>query len=282
VTVFAHAKINLFLRVLGRRADGYHDIDSLVLPISLADTVTVRPHRGGVSCGVRFPDGRPVPFDEPERDLALMAAERWVEAQWMREHGVHVRVTKEIPIAAGLAGGSADAAAVLRGSNELWGNPLRPEQLLEIAAAIGSDVPALLARQAVRVRGRGEVVEPVGVAPMWWVLVPQPFPVSTADAYRWWDEDGGATGPEPEPLLEATRQGRPDELGGMLFNDLEGSVARRHPEVATATERALGAGALGTVMSGSGPTVAALTRDEAHALDLAAALPGSIAVSAPP
>jgi len=195
--------------------------------------------------------------------------------------GARIRLEKRIPVAAGLGGGSADAAATIGALNDLWECGLTGEQVMKVAAGIGSDVPALLHGGPVVIRGRGEVVERADVAPTWWVLVPQSFEVPTADAYGWWDL-AGSTGPDPAPLLEAARTGGIAELAGLLFNDLEREVAVRLPAVADAERAALEAGALGVVMSGSGPTVAALVHDEDHARRIAANLPGSIPVSAPP
>jgi 4-diphosphocytidyl-2-C-methyl-D-erythritol kinase len=195
--------------------------------------------------------------------------------------GAAIDLVKRIPVAAGLGGGSADAAATLRVLNELWGCGLSPDDLMAIGADVGSDVPALLLEQPVVVRGRGEVIEPTHVVRTWWVVRPFDFRVSTVDAYRWWDEEG-SRGPDPAPLLEAARGGRTEEMAERLFNDLELPVAVRHPQVTRVKEALVRAGALGAVMTGSGPTVAALARTEHHARDVAAAVPGSIPVSAPP
>jgi 4-diphosphocytidyl-2-C-methyl-D-erythritol kinase len=278
VEVEAHAKINVFLRVLRRRDDGYHDIESLLLPVSLADRVVLRPDPG-VGCGVFFPDGRPVGLD-PDEELAGRAAAALAETRWSAGRGIDVRVEKRIPIAAGLGGGSADAAAVLRGGNRLWGDPLPEEELVRIAAGIGSDVPGLLHGSPVRVRGRGQVVDRAAAAPMWWVFLPLAFGVSAAEAYAWWDEEG-TTGPDPGPLIQAVAEGDTSEVAALLFNDLQDPVTRHHAEIHGGVEQLLHAGALGVIMSGSGPTVAALARDEAHAREIADAVLGSIPVSGP-
>ena len=260
----AHAKINVVLRVLGRRPDGYHDIESLVVPISLADELTVRVATE-LRLTVRGELGQAVPLDED--NLVVRAARALAETCGI-EDAADIELTKRIPVAAGLGGGSADAAATLLALNELWGCGLGGEELSAIGAAVGSDVPALLHETAVRVTGRGDTVEPADADPGWWVLVPQPFGVSTADAYRWWDEDGGGpAGPrhDREP-----------------FNDLEQPVSRRHPEVAQASELLRAEGARAAVMCGSGPTVAGLAASAEDADRIAGAIPGAIAVNAPP
>src|SRR5204863_5390366 len=123
----------------------------------------------------------------------FIAAREWTEATRTAGRGAEIIVEKRIPVAAGLGGGSADAAAVLRAMSAVWGESLRQEELAAIGARIGSDVPALLNGGSVIMRGRGELVEPATVANMWWVLVPQDFPLATADVYGWWDQDPGAT-----------------------------------------------------------------------------------------
>lgn len=276
----AHAKINLFLRVLGRRDDGYHDVESLVLPVSLVDTITLRPIEDGARWVVTTgPAAEGVP--EGEDNLALQAAEG-LAARYGKDRGALIELHKRIPVAAGLGGGSADAAATLLGLNDLWRCRFSLEELSEIGGAVGSDVPALLHEGPVLVEGRGERARPVPVKRTWWVLHPLRFTVSTPDAYRWWDDDPGSTGPEPAPVIDAAGRGSAEEIGPLLFNDLEPGVVRRHPEVARSHERLLAGGALAVLMSGSGPTVAALARDEGHAREISRAVPGTIPVAAPP
>jgi 4-diphosphocytidyl-2-C-methyl-D-erythritol kinase len=208
--------------------------------------------------------------------------ERLLEACPDGSRGAAIEIVKRIPVAAGLGGGSADAAAALLALQELWACALSEQELSALAADVGSDVPSLLAGGPVVMRGRGEVVERAEVRPTWWVLVPHGFRVRTPDAYAWWDADAGRTGPDPLAVLEDAKSGGPAALGPLLFNDLEAPVAARHPEVARTKEGLLEAGAVGVVMSGSGPTVAAIATDEEHAERLAAGFPRSIVVSAPP
>jgi 4-diphosphocytidyl-2-C-methyl-D-erythritol kinase len=281
VRVGAPAKINGVLRVLGRRDDGYHDVESLVLPVSLADTVTVR-REDHVSVGMFHPDGRPMLLPDPESNLAYVATRAWLEARALGGRAASIVVEKEIPMAAGLGGGSADAAAVLIALNRLWSGGLSKAKLASVAEGIGSDVPAMLRGGAVVMRGRGEIVEPVEAATTWWVLVPQPFPVRTVDAYSWWDDEGATANVALDDALDAVRRGDPHELAQWLWNDLQAPVARRHAQLQVVVERLLDAGALGAVMSGSGPTVAGLAIDEPEAERIAERIPGAVAVSAPP
>jgi 4-diphosphocytidyl-2-C-methyl-D-erythritol kinase len=275
VTREAHAKINVFLRVLRARDDGYHDLESLVVPISLADTVTVEP-----ADGLRVEvEGAPELSGPGRLNLGLVAALALADA-CPQAGGALVRIRKRIPVAGGLGGGSADAAAALLALNELWGCDLDPATLAIVAERVGSDVPAMLQGAPVLVTGRGEVLAPAPMPPLWWVLVPFGFGVRSPDAYRWWDEDRGTTGPDPAPLLDAAAAGDAPRLGPLMFNDLEGPVTARHPAIAEGIERLLAAGALGAIMSGSGSSVVGLARDEAHARELAGAR-GGLAVRGP-
>ncbi|HVF07332.1 MAG TPA: 4-(cytidine 5'-diphospho)-2-C-methyl-D-erythritol kinase [Actinomycetota bacterium] len=285
VTRRAHAKINVFLRVLGRRADGFHDIESVVLPISLHDVVTVTDAGdGGVALSL---EGEPdvigtVPTD-PRENLVGRAALALAELAGidLSSRGVSLAVHKRIPVAAGLGGGSADAAATLLALDELWGCHLDEGALRELGATLGADVPAMLAGEPVLVRGRGERVTPVHTASTWWVLTPFAFGVSAADAYGWFD-DAPVTGPDPGVLIAALETGDVELLGDALFNDLQPGVLARHGEVGEALDAFAEGGALGAIVTGSGPTVVALARHIAHADSLARAVPGSIVVNGPP
>jgi 4-diphosphocytidyl-2-C-methyl-D-erythritol kinase len=274
----AHAKLNVFLRVLGHREDGYHDVETLLLPISLADDVFVEP-ADELSLSLDGPAADGIPSDET--NIALRAARALVaEAGGTRPAGARISIHKRIPTAAGLGGGSADAATTLQLLDELWGTELGRDALARLAADIGSDVPGMLLGEPAYVRGRGEIVEPVLLQTTTWVVKPFSFGVSTADAYRWWDE-GAATGPDPGALIAAAEAGNNALLGSALYNDLQEPVAARHPEISHTIEAFIEAGAEGAVMSGSGPTVVALC-PFATAPDIAQAVPGSIVVDAPP
>ena len=274
----ALAKVNLFLRVLGRRDDGYHDIETLLLPISLADEVTVEP-ADELTVSLAGPLAEEVPPDEA--NLALRAAHALAaEAGGADPPGAHITIEKRFPVAAGLGGGSADAAAALVLLDELWSTSLGRAGLAPLAAGIGSDVPALLLGEPAYAHGRGELVAPVLAQTTTWVIKPFAFGVSSTDAYAWWDE-GGATGPDPGVLIAAAESGNDALLGSALYNDLQGPVAARHAEIAATIDAFVGAGAHGAVMTGSGPTVVALC-SFAAAEDVADAVPGSFVADAPP
>jgi 4-diphosphocytidyl-2-C-methyl-D-erythritol kinase len=276
----ANAKINVFLRVLRAREDGYHDIESLVVPVSLADRITARP-ADELRVTMKGVDDLPRTIPGGGLNLALVAALALAEEC---EHvgGAEVEIEKRIPVAAGLGGGSSDAAATLRALNELWGSGLDMEALADIAARVGSDVPAMLVGDSVLVHGRGDVIDPATVDRLWWVLRSFDFGVRSPDAYRWWDEDRASSGADPAPLIVAATKGDPETLGPLLFNDLERPVFERHPELAGAKAALLQAGALGAVMSGSGSSVVGLARDEAHARSLAKRWASAQVIAGPP
>jgi 4-diphosphocytidyl-2-C-methyl-D-erythritol kinase len=270
-SVLARAKINLFLRVLGSREDGYHDLETLIVPISLADRLVVHadsdPSFRTLSLSLEVTGHSDLVRDVPrdETNLVLKAAAALAQRTGLRGFA-DVTLEKFVPVGAGLGGGSADAAAVLGILNDLWGCGLPPQALREVGASVGSDVPALMMGGPVLAAGRGERVEPAPIRPLSVVLVTFPFSVSTPDAFGWWDEEP-STGHDPEELLAAAApNGDLVSLGRLMFNDLELSVTRRHPEIAEAKRILLEGDALGAVMSGSGPSVVALMAAEADRL----------------
>jgi 4-diphosphocytidyl-2-C-methyl-D-erythritol kinase len=262
--VAAPAKLNVFLRVHGRRPDGYHDLETLVVPISLADGLEIHAHSDPsrfrtLSLSLQV-SGEPaltkgIPVDDS--NLVLRAAAALADRAGVKGFA-DILLEKRVPSAAGLGGGSSDAAVTLRALNELWDCGLGENELRAIAAEIGSDVPALLEDGGALASGRGELVQTMPARSFRWALVTFPFGILTRDAFRWWDEDGGSTGPDPGAIVDAFRVGDPDRLGPMLFNDLEPPVLRRHPQIDEAKRRLVQGGAAGAVLCGSGPSVAGL------------------------
>ena len=275
----AHAKLNVFLRVLGRRPDGYHEIESLILPISLHDLITVEPAEA-LALAVEGPTSAGVPTGEENLSLKAAMALAAEAGGAGRTSGAKITIEKRIPVAAGLGGGSADAAATLLALDELWSLALGADGLMDLGLRIGTDVPALLLGEPAYVRGRGDDAERVLVQSTTWVLVTADEGVAARDAYAWWDEEP-STGPDAGALIAAAESGNDRLVGSALFNDLQRPVARRHPWVASTCDELLAAGAHGAVMTGSGPTVVALC-SFAAARDVADAVPGSIVVDAPP
>jgi 4-diphosphocytidyl-2-C-methyl-D-erythritol kinase len=274
----AYAKVNVFLRVLGRRDDGYHDVETLLVPMSLSDHVTAELAEA-LTVSTVGPAAEGVPAGDA--NLALRAARALAsQAGGSSPPGARVTIEKQIPVAAGLGGGSADAATTLLLLDELWSIGFGRDGLVRLAGELGSDVPAMLLGEPAYARGRGELVTPVLAQSTTWVVKPFAFGVSSAEAYGWWD-DRAATGPDPGALIAAAEAGNDALLGSALFNDLQEPVAARHPEIAETIEAFVAAGAHGAVMSGSGPTVVALC-SFATAEDVAGAVPGSFVVDAPP
>ncbi len=274
----AHAKLNVFLRVLGRREDGFHDVETLILPIDLHDVVTVAP-ADALSVEVTGPGAEALHALGGE-SLAARAVEAFGRVAAIDVLPVRVTIDKRIPVAAGLGGGSADAAAVLRALGRMQGVDHRA--LCDAAGLVGSDVVALVHQEPVFAAGRGETVHPIHAQATSWVVLPFPFPVRAADAYAWWDLEGGGTGPDPGALVAAVETGDDELTAHAMFDDLQPPVAERHPEVARAIEALVDAGALGAIMTGSGPTVVALARHVGHAESIAARVPGSFVAVGPP
>lgn len=276
VVEHAHAKLNVFLRVLGRRDDGYHDIETVLLPLDLYDVVTVTPSD---AFAVEVAGPRAGDLREAGGESLLARAAALFERATDRPARTRIGLDKRIPVAAGMGGGSADAAALLRALGRL--HDVATQDLLEVAAEVGSDVPGLLIGGAVHVSGRGERLAPVHAQTTTWVVRSFPFGVSTPDAYAWWDA-APVTGPDPGALIAALETGNDELLGSALYDDLQAPVVARHPQIGEAIEAFVAAGALGAIMTGSGPTVVALARHLGHADALAAAVPGSFVVTGPP
>lgn len=279
VTVRAFAKINLDLRVVGGRDDGYHELVTVFQTIALGDTVRVAPSDGPLAIRCDAPG---VPTDRD--NLAWRAAERlWrLAGRSGVPHGCTITIEKRIPVAGGLGGGSADAAAALVALVRYWRLPCSAADLHREARALGADVPFFLVGGTAIGRGVGDELEPVDdLPPHEVVLVAPGFGVSTADAYRWLDEDGPPAAPGLEsaaasPVPAWPWPPRPPAADGdwagwlaQCRNDLEPPVARRHPEVATLVAALRGTGARLAALSGSGSTVFGLYV-EAGAADRAA------------
>jgi 4-diphosphocytidyl-2-C-methyl-D-erythritol kinase len=258
------AKINLTLEVLGRRADGFHSIRSVLAPVDLHDTVSFTP--GGRK--LVFHAGQGAPRDES--NLAVKAV-RALEARTGIRRGVDIRIVKRIPIAAGLGGGSSNAATVLRGLNELWDLSLPADDLEEIGLSIGSDVPFFLRGGTSLAGGRGERLEPLPRGgTLDFVLVSPSLKVSSQWAYEHVPAELTRSAGSTSMVKVALASGRVELLAAHLSNDLEPGVAREHPVVGEAKRRLLAAGALGALMSGSGPTVFGVAKDAESAERIAA------------
>ena len=281
-TVRVPAKINLQLSVGPLRADGYHDIVSVFHAVSLFDEVTVRP-ADHTSAEVSGENAESVPAGQA--NLAVRAAAALAKASGRRGQaaGVKIEIRKRIPVAAGLAGGSADAAAALVACNELWGTGLPATALSEIGASLGSDVPfALLGGTAVGI-GRGEQLTRALVTGSYhWVLAFGVTGLSTPDVYAACDRLRAARSAEHPPapelsaeLMAALRAGDPFAVEPLLTNDLQPAALSLQPLLRRALAAGREHGALGAIVSGSGPTCAFLAAGADEASELAVGITGA-------
>ena len=258
--LFAPAKVNLNLRITGRRDDGYHLLDSLMVPISLGDEVEISRIEGPPRSLTVYADAPDVPLGE--ENTVHRAAQAFYERTG-RDQPVAVNIRKRIPIGAGLGGGSTDAAAVLRGMNDLLGAGLTTEDLMALAVSVGADVPFFIGGKAARARGIGEELSPVGPLPKLWLVVLFPnFPVSTAWAYR--NYRFKLTKPSNNNNLIENLD-TPHEVAQVMVNDLETVTIGRYPRIARLKDRLDEKGAIGSLMSGSGSAVFGLFTGEADA-----------------
>lgn len=250
----APAKVNLSLHVRGRRPDGYHAIESLMVPLSLADALEVEV--GVAEDAIQVP-GRPEL--ETPGNLCLLAVEAF-RRRVGPVPGTRIRLEKSIPAAAGLGGGSSDAAAVLRCLAEASGIALDDPRLADAALEVGSDVPFFLRAEPALVRGRGELLTPAPPLPdlLALVLVHPPFAISAGDAYRALAEERSGALPPPPPPLGPLDDA--EAVARILTNDLQAPISVRYP-ILPLIDELLRAGALGALMSGSGPTVFGLFGD---------------------
>ena len=264
MTVSANAKVNFTLEVFGKRADGYHALRSVVMPISLSDTLDIE-----VAA-----DGEIMSDTGYDDDLCVKAARvlKSSVSSLPSSLGATIHVAKRIPVGGGLGGGSADAAAVLRSLNELWKVGLSREELAEVGAQVGSDVPSLVFDAPVIMEGRGERVSPLirsfehsEHSNIHLVLVNPGVRSSTKEVYA-------ACAPRPldgenatARMVEALGSGNPEKIAAALMNDLQAPAVKQHQEIVDVLVSLRTAGVIGAMMSGSGSSVFGIVRDAATA-----------------
>lgn len=274
VAVRVPAKVNLHLGVGRRRADGYHELTTVFQAVSLYDEVTVEP-APALAVEVCGEGAESVPRGDD--NLAVQAV-RAVAALAGRPPAVKVTIRKGIPVAGGMAGGSADAAAALLACDLLWGARLDRDTMGRLAAGLGSDVPFALRGGTALACGRGERLSPVlGRGNYHWVLAFAEEGLSTPEVYAELDRLRGTVTAKPTPadgVLAALRSGDPVELGRALANDLAPAALLLRPGLRRVLDAGRELGALGGIVCGSGPTIALLARNNADAVKIAAALPG--------
>ena len=284
--VEANAKVNFTLEVFGKRADGYHALRSVVMPISLFDTLDIEvTDDGEITSDTGYAD-----------DLCVKAARalrnvRMFECPNVRMSGARIRVEKRIPAGGGLGGGSADAAAVLRALNELWEIGLSREELAEVGAQVGSDVPALVLGGPVILEGRGEIVKSLGACAcgdlsseqrsigasehlrtLHLVLSNPGINCSTKEVYGACGERSLDGEDLTAKMVAAIESGDLEQIAAALMNDLQEPAVKMHPEIAHALASLKSAGVIGAVMSGSGSSVFGLVHDAAEAERLSSEL----------
>jgi 4-diphosphocytidyl-2-C-methyl-D-erythritol kinase len=261
VRIRAYAKVNLDLRVLGTRLDGYHELRTVFQSVALHDTLlcVTRPGPFALRCRTSG-----VPLDESNLVWRAAAALWTAMGRTGEPANLAISLKKHIPLQAGLGGGSADAAATLLALARVWGG-VPVSTIRDVAGAIGADVPFFLSGGTALGLGRGEEIYPLVDLPTHWVVIVQPpYGISTAEAYSWYDEDRAAGLREPRepqmlPVPWPTR-------AAQMINDLEPPVVRRHPEIGTLKILLREAGAVAAAMSGSGSAVFGLFRTQAAAL----------------
>ncbi len=265
IQLTSKAKINLGLDITGRRVNGYHDVRMIMQTLALGDDIRVAVSDGstadkGCRIALEFP-GSDLPCDE--RNLAYRAAKLLAD-EYELTGTIDIRIDKKIPLAAGLAGGSSDAAAVLTALNELCDLCLSQQQLMDLGLTIGADVPFCILQGTALAEGVGEKLVSLPALPPTDVLLVKPaIDVSTKWAYESWDALPQPDDPQIDALAEAIRQGRDiGQIAGLLGNTFEDLVFGRYPEVRRIKEHMIRLGAAGALMTGSGPTVFGLFEDD--------------------
>lgn len=276
IVTWAPAKVNLTLEVLGKRADGYHAIESLMVAVDLFDTLEFQATADGCISLSCEPAGLPT----DQRNLVMKAAERLKTAYGVKQ-GAAIRLIKRIPSEAGLGGGSSDAASSLQALNALWGLNASPEELQALAATVGSDVAFFLSPPAGWCTGRGEIVSPERVGCSLDLVIVKPgLGLSTAEVYR------RVNVPEfpvdASTAREALRAGDVHALGNRLFNRLQEPAFAVEPSVMEWHRRLLSANPLGCQLSGSGSAVFALCRDRLDAQRIAGVIQANICTTKHP
>lgn len=262
----AHAKINLALDVLGKRPDGYHQVEMIMQSVSLADTVTLTEVPGEIK--LTASEAR-LPCNSD--NLAYRAAALLRDTLHI-DKGVVIHLEKRIPIAAGLAGGSSDAAAVLKGLNQLWQLGLSMDELMRLGAKLGSDIPFCVSGGTMRAYGRGELLEPLPAMPKAFVVLAKPFVgVSTAWVYRNYRPAQVKQRPDIPAMIASLGKGEYDGIASRLCNVLESVTIPAYPAVAQIKKLMSDYGAA-SLMSGSGPTVFGLVADRVQAEKIAVQL----------
>lgn len=262
ISIKAYAKINLTLDVVGKRADGYHDLETIMQSVDLWDRIILKEIDEGIELESNiqgFPHGK--------ANIAWRAA-RLIKDEFKISKGIHIYIDKNIPMEAGLAGGSADCAGVLTGLNRLWDLGMDGEKLRTLGKNLGADVPFCLMGGTALGQGIGDILAPIDAKEELWLVIVRPdFGVSTKEIFSRLRIGDIGRRPDNQMVIGHLEAGRVQDVAENLVNVLEEVTIPMHPEIAQIKSQLIGQGALGSLMSGSGPSVYGIfgDRDSAHA-----------------
>lgn len=263
----AYAKINLTLDILGTREDGYHEVAMIMQSIGLHDDLFLEKTDAGVELTV---DNSELAADES--NLCYKAAKLMTD-EFKLHSGIKINLTKRVPMGAGLGGGSADAAAVIRGMNEIFSLNAPQEKLAEISAKIGSDIPFCIMGGTQFATGRGEILQKLPDFPKTYLVLIKPaFSVSTPRAYKMYDNTHSVKRPDNEGIIAALKNGDTNNIYSMMGNVLEAPIAKEYPEINEYKEMMMNEGAIFAQMTGSGSVVFAVANDMRSANKIAEAM----------
>ncbi len=283
ITIEAPAKINLTLEILGKRPDGYHELRSIVMPVSLSDTLRLTTTYAQIAMTMTVSPGVDLTkIGTVDQNLVVRTA-RLMQSRYRVNAGARIHIHKRIPIGGGLGGGSADAAGVIRGLDRLWCLNRPREELMALAGELGSDVPALFHGGVVLMEGRGERVralfdstDPICGDGFWLVIANPGVMCPTSEVYKKWR--GGLTaGPSIlHNMISSIRTSNVETAADALYNGLQAGVFEGYPGVAQTAVKLREAGCLGVLLSGSGASVFGLVRDEAHGREISQRLDNDV------
>ena len=265
IKINSYSKINLTLNILSRREDGYHEIETIMQSINLADQVIITKEKEGIKIKCNHPE---VPVNA--NSLAYRSAEKIINRYGIKK-GVKIEIEKKIPLASGLAGGSANSATILIGINKLFSLNLSNEDLRGIGEELGMDVPFFIQNGTALAYQRGEKLTPLSSInpPLWMIILNPGFNISTHWAYNNLDLDSVKREKNnTKAMLKALKEGKSQEIAKNLFNSFESLIIKKYPEVGRIKNRLIEEGVLGALMSGSGPTVFGITQNKEEALKI--------------
>ncbi|SHI52109.1 4-(cytidine 5'-diphospho)-2-C-methyl-D-erythritol kinase [Lutispora thermophila] len=257
----APAKINLAIDVLSKRPDGFHDVKMIMQSVALYDVISLKPVHGGRITVTS--NSKNIPTDG--KNIVYKTAE-YIRHKYNVKSGVEIHIEKNIPISAGLAGGSTDAAAVLKLLDKAWNLKLTKTEMLEAAKKLGSDVPFCITGGTALAEGLGEKLTNLKSMPECYILLAKPdMDISTKEVYEGIDLEEITRRPDIDAIIEAINEGNLNKIGDNLWNVLEYVTIKKCPLIKDIKEKLMEYGALGSVMSGSGPTVFGLFKDQSQA-----------------